>query len=236
VSFDNGMRVDPPYPLAGLDRAGTVIVPPTSSSSPPPAPVLALRRAHDRGARLVSLCTGAFVLAAAGLLDGHRVTTHWAEAGDLAAGYPGVTVDPGVLYVDGGDIMTSAGSAASIGTTPYRWLLAQRLRFAQRMLEGTDLTVDAIAERSGFLKAGNRRRHFTGALRTSPAAYRRTFRRPEVLRSRRSQEAVAGSGTPANGMLAGVVWWVPAGCCHRPRRRSSGRTPSPNQYASSRCG
>ena len=73
-----------------------------------------LRQAHRRGARIVSLCTGAFVLAAAGLLDRRRATTHWEDCGQLAMEYPLVQVDPDVLYVDGGDVLTSAGSAACI--------------------------------------------------------------------------------------------------------------------------
>lgn len=81
----------------------------------PPAPVLeALRAVIARGGRVLSQCTGAFVLAAAGLLDGRRATTHWMYAGALAARYPEVKVDPGVLYVDEGQVVTSAGTAAGI--------------------------------------------------------------------------------------------------------------------------
>ena len=69
---------------------------------------------HDRGARIASLCTGAFILAAAGLLDGRPATTHWQNAAELERRHPRVSVDPRVLYVDDGDILTSAGSAASI--------------------------------------------------------------------------------------------------------------------------
>jgi transcriptional regulator GlxA family with amidase domain len=81
----------------------------------PPEPVLdALRAVAGRGGRLLSHCTGAFVLAEAGLLDGRRATTHWRHAADLASRYPAVTVDPGVLYVDAGPVITSAGTAAGI--------------------------------------------------------------------------------------------------------------------------
>ena len=66
----------------------------------------ALRAAHARGARMVSICTGAFALAAAGVLDGRRATTHWRDAADLAARYPRVRVEPGVLYIDEGDVLT----------------------------------------------------------------------------------------------------------------------------------
>jgi transcriptional regulator GlxA family with amidase domain len=79
----------------------------------------ALRRAHARRCRIISLCTGAFILAEAGLLKGRRATTHWTECDDLARRYPDVSVDPGVLYVDEGDILTSAGSAASIDLCLY---------------------------------------------------------------------------------------------------------------------
>jgi transcriptional regulator GlxA family with amidase domain len=212
----------------------------------------------------VSLCTGAFALAAAGLLDGRRATTHWTECGALARQHPRVTVDPGVLFVDEGDILTSAGSAASIdlclhvvrqdygteiatqlarqlvvppqreggqaqyidapmpvlghsslfagtvdwlqehldepitvedlatraamsprtfarrflastGTTPYQWLIQQRIQLAQRLLETSDLPVDSVAEKSGFCTAANLRKHFSRAVHTSPQAYRRTF-------------------------------------------------------------
>jgi AraC family transcriptional activator FtrA len=74
----------------------------------------ALRAAHRRGARIMSVCTGAFVLAAAGLLDGRPATTHWMYTEELAARFPEVRVDPRVLYVDDGDVLTSAGTAAGI--------------------------------------------------------------------------------------------------------------------------
>lgn len=74
----------------------------------------ALRRAHEEGARIVGLCTGAFVLAAAGLLDGRPATTHWMYAPTLAKRYPSVHVDPRELFVDDGDVLTSAGTAAGI--------------------------------------------------------------------------------------------------------------------------
>ncbi|MGW6915736.1 GlxA family transcriptional regulator [Kitasatospora sp. NPDC054939] len=80
----------------------------------PPALVAQLRRAADAGARMVSLCTGAFALAAAGLLDGRRATAHWAHTAELARRHPAVTVDDSVLYVDDGDVLTSAGAAAGL--------------------------------------------------------------------------------------------------------------------------
>jgi AraC family transcriptional regulator, transcriptional activator FtrA len=82
--------------------------------APPAALVEALRRSYRSGARIVSLCSGAFVLAHAGLLDGRRATTHWMYAGTLAGRFPEIEVDPNVLYVDQGRILTSAGTAAGI--------------------------------------------------------------------------------------------------------------------------
>jgi AraC family transcriptional activator FtrA len=105
-----------PDGLDTLESADTVVVPgwmPTDE--PPSTPVVqALRRAHDRGARVVSICTGAFALAYAGLLDGRRATTHLARAAELIALFPAVQVDPDVLYVDHGDVATSARAGAGI--------------------------------------------------------------------------------------------------------------------------
>ncbi|MEE1744859.1 helix-turn-helix domain-containing protein [Streptomyces sp. JV184] len=102
--------------LDALDRADTVIVPGWPPTEEPPSPqvVRALRHAHSRGARVVSICSGSFAPAHAGLLDGRRATTHWARADDLAARFPRVRVEPDVLYVDHGDVATSAGAGAGI--------------------------------------------------------------------------------------------------------------------------
>jgi AraC family transcriptional regulator, transcriptional activator FtrA len=108
--------LEPDCGLDRLSRAGTVIVPALSDVDAEPSPDLveAVRAAHEAGARVVSLCTGAFVLAAAGLLDGLRATTHWAHTEQLATRYPLVAVDPDVLYVDNGSVLTSAGKAAAM--------------------------------------------------------------------------------------------------------------------------
>src|ERR1700756_1254666 len=101
--------------LADLAKAGTIVIPGWKATEmPSPKLITALRRAHASGARLVSICSGAFVLAATGLLDGKRATTHWRYAEELASRFPKISVDPGVLYVDEGSILTSAGSAAGI--------------------------------------------------------------------------------------------------------------------------
>jgi AraC family transcriptional regulator, transcriptional activator FtrA len=265
VTTDSGFQILPAHGVDRIRSAGTVIVLPTVSFKRVPAEMLdVLRQAHARGSRTISLCTGAFALAGAGLLDGRRATTHWTECDELARRHPNVTVDPRVLFVDEGDILTSAGSAASIdlclhvvrqdhgteiathlarqlvvppqrdggqaqyidapmpeldssslfagtvgwlqehldepmtvedlaarsamsprtfarrflastGTTPYRWLLRQRVQLAQRLLETSDLPIDSVAEKSGFSTAANLRKHFSRAVQTSPQAYRRTF-------------------------------------------------------------
>ncbi len=115
VTVDGGFQIQAAHGLERIHRADTLVVPPTEHLDQVPAEVVeALQRAHGRGCRIISLCTGAFVLAEAGLLDGRRATTHWTECDELERRYPDVSVDPGVLYVDEGDILTSAGSAASI--------------------------------------------------------------------------------------------------------------------------
>ncbi|MFE3710311.1 GlxA family transcriptional regulator [Streptomyces scopuliridis] len=105
--------------LDAVDRADTVIVPnrPDPENDPPPAVLDAVRRAAARGARLVSFCTGSFTLAAAGVLDGRRATTHWSWAGLFAARFPAVRLEPEVLFVVDGDIVTAAGSAAALDTS-----------------------------------------------------------------------------------------------------------------------
>lgn len=101
---------------AELAAVGTVVVPSTSVPGRPPDPALsaALRAAHDAGVRIAALCTGAFILAAAGLLDGHPAATHWMHAEQLARLHPRVSVRSDVLYVDGGQVLTSAGKTAAL--------------------------------------------------------------------------------------------------------------------------
>ncbi|MFJ3203870.1 helix-turn-helix domain-containing protein [Streptomyces sp. NPDC086989] len=259
-------RLEPDHGLDRLRDADTVIVAGWADVDvdPPAELVEAVRAAHDAGARVASLCTGAFVLAAAGVLDGRRATTHWAHTDALAARYPAVEVDPDVLYVDNGSVFTSAGKAAALdlclhlvrldhgssvantvarrlvvpphrsggqaqfvsapvpaqddhpltalfpwvierldqpltvedlarqarmssrhlsrhfraatGTTPLQWLLAQRIRHAQHLLEQTDDSIDAIADSTGMGTATTLRRHFNRTLGVPPDTYRRTFR------------------------------------------------------------
>jgi transcriptional regulator GlxA family with amidase domain len=265
VTADTGFQILVPHGLETLAEVDTVIVTPTYRPDEVAESVFAaLRQAHARGCRVLSLCTGAFVLARAGLLDGRRAATHWTECDELARRFPLVSVDAGVLYVDEGDILTGAGSAASFdlllhmvrqdygsdvatqlarqlvvapqrdggqaqfieqplpelddanlfadtvtwvqehlddpvtvedlaqrsamsprtfarrfqaatGTTPYQWLLGQRVHLAQRLLETSDLSVETVAERSGFCTGGNLRKHFGRVVHTSPQAYRRAF-------------------------------------------------------------
>lgn len=111
-----GMQIVADAGLEFLAAARTIIVPGwrNREERPPQALLDALRAAHDRGARLLSICSGVFVLAATGLLDGKRATTHWRYTSELGTRFPAIEVNPDVLYVDSGQLITSAGSAAGI--------------------------------------------------------------------------------------------------------------------------
>src|SRR5204862_6127730 len=113
---EGGVTMFARHGLRALESAGTVVVPGWRHEldEPPAALVASLRRAHARGARLISICSGAFVLAATGLLDGKRATTHWQYAKLFAERYPRVQLVPDVLYVDEGRLLTSAGNAAGL--------------------------------------------------------------------------------------------------------------------------
>jgi transcriptional regulator GlxA family with amidase domain len=263
-----GFTITAPFGLDRLEEADLIAVPAAQDFATrtfPPELLAALRRAVDRGATVLSVCSGVFALGAAGLLDGRRCTMHWRHADEFAVQYPRAVVEPDVLYVQDGRVITSAGTAAGIdaclhlvrqehgpqvanaiarrmvvpphrdggqaqfierplaamakcdtvgevlawmarhleeemtveelaerahmsprtfarrfqqetGTTPYRWLLRQRVLYAQELLEGSDETVDAIAGRAGFGTAAGLRHHFLRTLGTTPNAYRRTFR------------------------------------------------------------
>ena len=271
-----GLILDTPYGIDDLLTADTVIVPAAGEVAGQHAPLIeALRQAYANGARIASICTGAFLLAEAGLLDGRRATTHWAHAAELAERYPDIDVDPNVLYVQDGRIFTSAGTAAGIdlclhmlrldlgtdaanavarrmvvpphrdggqaqyvdaplpscdndalaplldwaierldqqitlrdlarqsnvsvrtlvrrfssatGTTPLQWLLIQRVRRAQHLLESSDQPVERIASLAGFGTAANLRQHFTRVIGVPPMHYRRTFRGEHPDRDSRDQ-------------------------------------------------
>jgi AraC family transcriptional activator FtrA len=110
-----GLTLDTPHRLEDLERADTIIVPMWAPDDVPGGALVdALRAAHARGARILSFCSGAFLLAHAGLLDGRRATTHWMFAEALASSFPEIDVEPDVLYVVDGQVMTSAGTAAAI--------------------------------------------------------------------------------------------------------------------------
>ncbi|MFI6644925.1 GlxA family transcriptional regulator [Streptomyces sp. NPDC050504] len=261
--------VEPDAPLADAAGAGTVIVPACADVDVPPPPELvdAVRAAHEAGSRVASLCTGAFVLGAAGLLDGRRATTHWAHTDELRARHPLAEVDPDVLYTDNGRVLTAAGKAAAVdlclhlvhldhgaaiansvarrlvvpphrpggqaqfvatpvqvggaggdhvlselfawarqrldrpltvadmarrantsprhlarqfhavvGGPPLQWLLTQRVRRAQELLEATDQSVEAIALATGMGTATTLRRQFKRVVGVPPDSYRRAFR------------------------------------------------------------
>ncbi|CAL9578500.1 HTH-type transcriptional regulator CdhR [Streptomyces sp. enrichment culture] len=271
VRTNTGFSLQVEHGLERLETADLIAVPAGASYVSrefPPELLDALRRGVARGARVLSVCSGVFVLAAAGLLDGRRAAVHWKHAEDLGRRHPHLTVEPDVLYVDEDPVITSAGTAAGIdaclhlvrkeqgpevankiarrmvvpphrdggqaqyierplprsggdtvsgvlvwmeqhldeevtveqlaarahmsprtfarrfrqetGTTPYRWILRQRVLLAQRLLEATDETVDAIAGRTGFGDAAALRHHFVRTVGTTPQAYRRAFRGPEA--------------------------------------------------------
>ncbi|MFF0020936.1 GlxA family transcriptional regulator [Streptomyces sp. NPDC005496] len=266
-----GFTLTAEHGLERLEEADLVVVPAGDSYADRAYPeelLDALRRTVERGARVLSVCSGVFVLGAAGLLDGRRCAVHWHHADALARQFPRAVVEPDVLYVDEGPVITSAGTAAGIdaclhllrkehgpevanavarrmvvpphrdggqaqyierplprsqcdtvgevlvwmerhldqevtveqlaarahmsprtfarrfqqetGTTPYRWLLRQRVLLAQELLEVTDETMDAIAGRTGFGNAAALRHQFMRSLGTTPGAYRRAFRGPRA--------------------------------------------------------
>jgi len=265
VTTTAGFAVSVQHDLSRLAEADLVCVPAVPRDREVPAEVIeALWAAHDRGARLMSVCTGAFALGAAGLLDGRDCTTHWHYSAELAERFPEARVQPEVLYVDDEPILTSAGSAAGLdaclhlwrkeygaavasavarrmvvppqrdggqaqfirsavpdctaetlgplltwithhlrddlsinaladrmamsprtfarrfraetGTTPHAWVTSQRVLRAEELLEGTDLSIDQVADEVGFGNAAALRHHFGQVRAVSPARYRRTFR------------------------------------------------------------
>jgi AraC family transcriptional regulator, transcriptional activator FtrA len=267
VRTSAGFDVVPHADLGPVEEADLVIVPAYSDRGvPAPASLLAaLHRAADRGAQLLSVCSGAFLFGEAGLLDGRRCTTHWKYVDELQRRFPLAEVECNSLYVTDGNVLTSAGTAAGIdaclhlvrrehgsalatrlarrmvvpphrdggqvqyvetpiprtpdaptlepilswlignldkqvtvddlaerahmaartfarrfraetGTTPHDWITNQRVLLARRLLEETDLGVEAIAVRSGFGDAATMRHHFARRLHATPQAYRGTFR------------------------------------------------------------
>lgn len=252
--------------VEALTAADTIIIPgvPDPEQAPSPALVRALGKAHQRGARMVSICTGTFALAAAGILDGRRATTHWRHAALLRERYPAIAVDPNPLYIDQGDVITGAGAAAGLdvslhivrkdfgaevanslarrlvthphreggqaqfieapvtsnpdddritasmewalahldqpitvgklaararmstrtyirhfarctGTSPIRWVTAQRIHASLPLLETTATPIEAVAASVGFEAPATYRHHFGEVMRTTPSAYRTLF-------------------------------------------------------------
>jgi transcriptional regulator GlxA family with amidase domain len=258
-------RYTPSHSLADALKADTIVVPGSGRhGQTDPAALDVLREAHRRGVRIASICGGVWTLAASGLLDGRRAAAHWSSGKLVAEQFPLVEVDIDVLFVDDGDVLTSAGAASGLdlclhmirldygsavaaetarhmvvlpqreggqaqfirhpdpgdgdgslestmqwirehlhevitsdaiaahagvsdrtlyrwfreqtGKTPLQWILQQRLRYAQELLETTDLPVETVAQQSGFGTSMTMRQHFAKHARTSPLAYRRAFR------------------------------------------------------------
>jgi AraC family transcriptional activator FtrA len=268
IDLENGMSMTAPYGLDAAEGADLLIAPAYDNDERPSEAVLdVFRRAHARGAWLLSVCTGAFLFGEAGLLDGRSCTTHWMHTEELKQRFPAATVDPDVLFVEDDRVVTSAGTAAGIdaclhhvrcelgaavankiarrmvvppqrdggqrqyidlpvpscnadslaplltwmrehlaeeqpvkvlarrasmsertfarrfaaetGTTPGKWLLAQRLHHARTLLESSDVAIENVATRSGFGSAALLRHHFGTHVGVAPAEYRRTFRTPD---------------------------------------------------------
>lgn len=272
-TLNGGMRIVGTHGLDALSTADTLLLPHGSvHGQADPRITEAVLAAHDRGARLVSFCSGAFAIAAAGVLDGRSATTHWIYTDAFRRRHPLVHLNPNVLFVDDGQILTSAGTAAGIdlalhivrsdlgaeaartvarrmvvpphreggqaqfidpphaprvesdaigglldwlaerlhrdvtvaemasqvmmsertfarrfeeatGTSPFRWVLQQRLHLAQELLETSDLDIDHLAIQAGFGTATNLREHFRRELGTTPTGYRRSFRGDEPGRA-----------------------------------------------------
>lgn len=261
-----GIAIEASHDLRHIRRAGTIVLPGWRRDITPPTALLAaIRHAHAHGARVMSICSGVFLLAATGLLDGKAATTHWRYTEQLAAEHPAIDVRPNVLFVDNGSTLTSAGSAAGIdlglhlirrdhgadiaatvarrlvvapqrdggqaqfvdharlpdavpvaelgdtltwmqrhlaeplsvarmarhahqsprtfarrfvaevGVTPMQWLIRERVRRAQQLLETTDRSIDEVAARVGFGSAETLRHHFRRTVDISPSRYRATF-------------------------------------------------------------
>ncbi len=194
-----GFSLTAPYGLDDLDKAGIVIVPSwrNPAEEPPATLIQALQRAHGRGARVVGLCLGTYLLAAAGLLDGRPATTHWAWTDDLAQRYPTIEVRPDVLYVDDGDIVTSAGVAAGIDcclhllrtlcgaevagrvarrmvVPPHR--LGGQAQYIEQPVKGAS-AVDRFAQMLEWVQAHLDRPHTLNSLAARACMSRRTFTR-----------------------------------------------------------
>ncbi|WP_327038775.1 GlxA family transcriptional regulator [Micromonospora maris] len=266
VRTSAGFQLVPSADLGPIERADLVAVPAHHGDTTTlPEVHAALRRAADRGAYLFSVCTGAYLLGEAGLLDGRECTTHWRHVDELQRRHPEARVRCNSLYVQDGRLLTSAGTAAGIdaclhlvrqehgsatatrlarrmvvpphrdggqsqyveapiakvpqaptlepllewliqrldqqvtvdelaarvgmaprtfarrfraetGTTPHDWVTNQRVLLARRLLEETGLTVDEVADRTGFGNAAALRHHFTRRVGATPNAYRVTFR------------------------------------------------------------
>ena len=148
-----GIQVVAPYGLNMLGRADTIIVPGwRNADETPPEPLLrALRRAHARGARLASICSGVFVLAAAGVLDGRAATTHWRYASKLHERFPSIEVKTQALYVDEGQVVTAAGSAAGLDMLLHLVRRDHGAKVANRVAQRLVIPPHRLGDQAQFL-------------------------------------------------------------------------------------
>jgi AraC family transcriptional activator FtrA len=263
VASPAGLSMVAAHGLDLIGRAHTIVIPGWEPETPVPADLAAaLQRAHSAGARVVTIGGGAFVAAAAGLLDGRRATTHWGCCGELSRLYPNIKVEPDRLYVDEGDVVTGAGRSAgldlllylvgkdhgaaasndlarqlvappwregsqtqraarpvprgkdsrlsvvidylrsnatrphrtpelaslaamsprtfnrkfreTVGHSPYRWLLHERIVVARELLELSALSIDEVSAEAGFNSTQAFRKAFRNIVGANPTDYRRT--------------------------------------------------------------
>jgi AraC family transcriptional activator FtrA len=149
-----GITVTASHSLALLARADTIIIPGWRDPAEPPPPQLLrrLQAAHARGARLASICSGVFVLAAAGLLNGRAATTHWRYASLLQQRYPEIEVRPNALYVDEGEILTSAGSAAGLDMMLHLIRRDRGAKVANRVAQRLVIPPFRLGDQAQFVK------------------------------------------------------------------------------------
>ena len=171
-----GVRFTAPHSLRLLDRADTIVIPGWRPAVPPPRLLIRkLQNAHARGARLCSICTGAFVLAATGLLDGKPATTHWIHVALLQERYPEIEVRSNDLYVDTGRIITSAGSAAGLDMMLH---LVRRDHGAQFLLHAVSLNAShPIAPLLEWIRANLKTKHDLRSLARRAGMSERTLQR-----------------------------------------------------------
>jgi AraC family transcriptional activator FtrA len=173
VRSSAGVDVVAAASVEALRDADTVVVPGVENPTGDPATLSsaasAVAAAHRRGARVMSICTGAFVLAEAGLLDGRRATTHWGSVAELSRRYPAVRVEPDVLYVDQGDVLTSAGVAAGLDLCLHVIRSDHGAALAAKLARRTVIAPHRDGGQRQYVPPVGRREALAGTAGTEPA-------------------------------------------------------------------